>query len=173
MTEITKFDPKSLENESVMTPLGPVSCSFLAINDGDLHAELDRNAADLAFFSGWEGAAQWAAQNKSQELEEAEALVWVGLKSRRDDGERYTADDMKAAVRADPRVRNLKRELVAVEQELSQFKTVRLALYRKGDLLQTKVHLRRSEMTRDMSIAAASGAYRRTEERMIKNDDSN
>ncbi len=160
---VVKFDPANMEGDSILTPLGPVECRFLAIDDSNLHTELDRSAADLAFFSGWEATAEWAVADQKQELDATEALAWMELKSRRDDGEKFTADDMRASVKANPRVRALKRELLRREHELSQFKTMRIALWRKGDLIQTKVHLRRSEMTREMSAAAASGALRNTQ----------
>lgn len=164
MSDIEVFNPATIKEEVIATPVGNVSCAFLEINTHDLHGELERNAADLAHFSAWEATATTTLAMAQQELEEIEATIWIELKARKDAGEKMTIDDMKALTRSDQRYVERKRMVINYEYQLSQLKTVRQALWRKGDLLQLKVHLHRSEMNRDLSIAAATHSHRATTE---------
>lgn len=168
---VPEFDLSSIDTQVIDTPIGGVAAKFLKIDDTNLHGELDRNPEDFAFFAGWEATAAAELKQKEQELEQAESRAWQRIIDQAP--RKPSVEDLKRAIVLDDEVMRLRKDVALLEHGLNQLKNVRMALWRKGDLLQTKVHLRRSQMSLEQASSMAQGIHRDTEKRMREDDDSN
>lgn len=159
MAEDQKLEIAGTE-ETVQTPIGELSIHYFEIQGEMVHSELDRNAADLVLFTGYEAAARKMVAETHQAITQRQSELWRSYRQRKDAGEKWTKEDISHEVELDEHLIHLKSQLTELKFQLDRLAGIVKAFERKGFLIQSKSALMRKELDIQMQREREENAER-------------